>query len=83
MALKIRLSRRGSNKNPYYRVVVQASEKPRDGRFVEIVGTYDPRKESDKEKLTLKMDRYDYWYQKGARPTKTVYDLVKTVKGGG
>lgn len=76
MALKIRLSRKGSKKNPFYRVVVQDGECARDGKFVEIIGTYDPRKEEDKEKLLLKKDRYDYWYEKGARPTKTIAELV-------
>lgn len=76
MALKIRLSRKGAKKNPYYRLVVQESETARDGRFLEIVGTYDPLRENDKEKLTLKKDRYDHWYLKGARPTRTVSELV-------
>lgn len=77
MALKIRLSRKGAKKNPYYRVVIQDRESARDGKFLEIVGTYDPLKENDKDKLDLKKERYDYWYGKGARPTRTVCELVK------
>ena len=77
MALKIRLARKGAKKNPFYRLVIQNSESARDGRFKEIIGTYDPLKEDEKEKLTLKKDRYDYWYSKGARPTRTVHELVK------
>lgn len=77
MALKIRLSRKGAKKTPFYRLVVQDGEAPRDGRFKEIIGTYDPTKETDKEKLTVKKDRYDYWYSKGARPTKTVQEMVQ------
>lgn len=77
MALKIRLSRKGAKKNPYYRLVVQDSEAARDGKFVEIIGTYDPRREEDKDKLVLKKDRYDYWYSKGARPTRTISEMMK------
>ncbi len=77
MALKIRLSRKGSKKNPFYRLVIQDSETARDGRFLEIVGTYNPHKEVQAEKLTIDKARYDHWYEKGARPTKTVYELVK------
>jgi len=77
MALKIRLSRRGAKKNPFYRLVIQDSESARDGRFLEIVGTYNPHKEVETEKLTIDKKRYDHWYEKGARPTKTVSELVK------
>lgn len=79
MALKIRLSRKGTKKVPFYRVVVQDSETARDGKFKEILGTYDPRKEKENEKLTIKKDRYDYWYGKGARPTKTISELIRFV----
>lgn len=81
MALKIRLTRKGSRKNPFYRLVIQDSELPRDGGFKEIIGTYDPRKEGNKDKLVLKKDRYDYWFGKGARPTRTVHELVKRSAG--
>lgn len=77
MALRIRLTRRGAKKNPFYRLVIQDSEAARDGKFLEIVGTYDPKKEKAEEKLALKKDRYDYWFEKGARPTNTVDSLVK------
>ena len=75
MALRIRLARKGAKKNPFYRIVVQDAEEARDGRFVEIIGTYDPDLED--KKVVLKEDRYKYWYEKGARPTRTVYELVK------
>lgn len=77
MALKIRLTRKGTNKVPLYRVVVQESRTPRDGKFVEIIGTYNPKKADDKAKLTLKKERYNYWYEKGARPTKTLSEMIK------
>ena len=75
MAVKFRLTRRGAKKKPYYRIVVADERYPRDGRFIEMVGTYDSLAEPfevklDKEKITA-------WYQKGARPTKTVEKLFK------
>ncbi len=75
MAVKFRLTRRGAKKRPYYRIVVADERYPRDGRFIEMVGTYDSMAEPfevklDKEKITA-------WYQKGARPTKTVEKLFK------
>jgi small subunit ribosomal protein S16 len=76
MALKIRLSRKGAKKNPYYRLVIQDVESPRDGNFKEIIGTYDPLKENEAEKFNFKRDRYDFWFSKGARPTRTVAQLV-------
>lgn len=74
MAVRIRLARYGAKKQPFFRVVVADKERSRDGRFIEIVGTYDPRKES--KKLTLKKERYDYWVQKGAKPTKIISELL-------
>ena len=75
MAVKFRLTRTGAKKRPYYRIVVADERFPRDGRFIEMVGTYDCMAEPfevklDKEKITA-------WYQKGARPTKTVEKLFK------
>ncbi len=78
MAVKIRLARFGTKKKPFYRVVVADSSSPRDGRFIERVGTYDPRK--DPPEVTLKGDRILEWIKKGARPTETDAQLLK--KGG-
>ncbi|MFO7708659.1 MAG: 30S ribosomal protein S16 [Desulfobacterales bacterium] len=75
MAVKIRLARHGAKKKPYYRIVVTDSESPRDGRFLESVGTYDPKLSS--AKLTVKPERVRYWLQKGATPTDTVRTLLK------
>lgn len=80
MEVKIRLSRKGTNKVPFFRVVVQDRESPRDGRFLEILGTYDPRKQKESEKLVLDTERYNFWYQKGARPTKTIRELLARVQ---
>jgi small subunit ribosomal protein S16 len=68
--IKIRLRRVGAKKQPYYRVVVADSRSPRDGRFIEIVGNYDPRQ--DPPAFTLKEDRAIYWIQHGAQPTDAV-----------
>jgi small subunit ribosomal protein S16 len=75
MAVKIRLARHGAKKKPYYRIVVADSESPRDGRFLESVGTYDPKQST--AKLTVKPERVRYWMQKGATPTDTVRTLFK------
>ncbi len=73
MALKIRLSRGGSKKRPYYRIVVAESSAPRDGRFVEKVGTYNPLLPREHEnRVTVKADRVQYWLSVGAKPTDRV-----------
>ena len=75
MAVKIRLARHGAKKKPFYRIVVADSESPRDGKFLENVGTYDPA--CDPAEITLKMDRVRYWMDQGALPTDTVQSLLK------
>ena len=77
MAVKIRLSRRGKIHSPFYHLVVADERKPRDGRFLEIVGTYDP---SNKEKrVVAKKDRIEHWMKNGAKPTETVSKLLKSI----
>ena len=73
--LKIRLRRMGAKKNPYYRIVVADSHFPRDGRFIEEIGTYDPLTNP----VTIKVDgeRAKYWIGNGAQPTETVRALLK------
>ena len=75
MAVKIRLARHGAKKKPFYRIVVADSESPRDGKYLENVGTYDPA--YDPVKITLKPDRVRYWMDQGALPTDTVQSLLK------
>jgi len=75
MALKIRLARHGAKKRPFYRIVVADSESPRDGRFLEKVGTYDPK--HDPAKVTMEEERIRYWMDQGATPTDTVKSLLK------
>ncbi len=75
MAVKIRLARYGAKKRPFYRIVVTDSESPRDGRFLEKVGTYDPK--FDPAKVNMNADRIRYWMDKGAIPSATVKSLLK------
>ena len=73
MALKIRLSRGGSKKRPFYRVVVADCRMPRDGRYIEKVGTYNPLlAKDDEQRLVLVEDRIKHWISKGAKPTDRV-----------
>lgn len=75
MAVRMRLARHGATKRPFYRIVVADSESPRDGRYLENVGTYNPLQ--DPAQVTLKTDRVLYWLQQGAIPTDTVKSLLK------
>jgi len=73
MALKLRLARGGSKKRPYYRIVVADARNPRDGRFIEKIGTYNPLLARDAAgRVTLDSERIQYWLSKGARPTDRV-----------
>ena len=75
MAVKIRLRREGRKKAPTYRIVVADSTRPRDGRFIEVIGTYDPRKKENS--VSLKNDRADHWLGVGAQPTDTVRSILR------
>ncbi len=80
MALKIRLSRVGAKRQPSYRLVVTDSRAPRDGRFIEKVGTHNPRVPRDhKEWLVLKAERIKHWMGVGALPTERAQRLLSTV----
>ncbi len=76
--VKIRLTRMGRKKVPFYRIVVIDSKKARDAEYIEKVGHYDPRK----KELKLNRDRIEYWISKGAQPTNTVAKLMAKEKGG-
>jgi small subunit ribosomal protein S16 len=75
MSVKIRLARHGAKKKPFYRIVIADSESPRDGKFLENVGTYNPL--VDPAQVSLKQDRIKYWIDQGAIPTDTVKSLLK------
>ncbi len=76
MAVKIRLTRMGSKGKPFYRIVAADTDFPRDGRFLEILGNYDPKK--NPAEIIVKEDRVRDWLAKGAKPTLTVSNLLKT-----
>jgi small subunit ribosomal protein S16 len=75
MAVKIRLARHGSRKRPVYRIVVAHSESPRDGRFIEQVGLYDPTRTPTL--VQFQAEKLAAWLKKGARPTQTVAQLMR------
>ncbi|MBQ2765516.1 MAG: 30S ribosomal protein S16 [Clostridia bacterium] len=75
MAVKLRLTRLGAKKNPFYRVVVADSRYPRDGRFIEVIGTYNPMTEPAEIKIDA--DKAKKWIANGAQPTDTVKALLK------
>ena len=75
MAIRIRLARGGRKKRPFYRVVAADSQAPRDGRFLEVLGTYDPLK--DPYEFKVNAQKVEKWLGKGAKPTDTVRSLLK------
>ncbi len=75
MAVKLRLARWGAKKNPYYHIVVANSRSPRDGKYIETVGKYNPMVEGDK-KYILQQDRVQYWLSTGAIPTDRVHKIL-------
>jgi small subunit ribosomal protein S16 len=77
MATKIRLSRHGAKKKPFYRIVVTDVRSPRDGKFIEIVGTYNPMLPSDNaDRVTIKQERMEHWLALGAEPTEVVSKFI-------
>src|SRR3954451_16946043 len=78
MAGSIRLRREGSKNRPYYRIVVADSRSPRDGKFIEIIGTYVPKITGQNSSFSV--ERAEYWISKGARPSDTVRSLIKKQK---
>lgn len=76
MSLKIRLARAGTKKRPYYHVVIADARSPRDGRFIEKIGTYDPKLEDKSKRVTLINERVAHWLSVGAQPTDRVARFV-------
>ena len=75
MAVKIRMKRVGAKNQPAFRIVVADSRSPRDGKFIEELGTYLPRKKD--ENVTMDLERINYWLSKGAQPSETVASFIK------
>ena len=76
--VSIRLRREGALNSPYYRIVVTDSRSPRDGKFIEHIGNYDPKKAGENAQIDL--DRVDYWIGTGAQPSDTVRSLIKRAR---
>ncbi|MDP9037315.1 MAG: 30S ribosomal protein S16 [Myxococcota bacterium] len=76
MAVHIRLSRAGAKKRPFYRIIVADQRSPREGRFLENIGTYDPTRKP--VHFTIEQERLDYWRGQGAQPSPTVNRLLKS-----
>jgi small subunit ribosomal protein S16 len=76
--VSIRLARGGSKRRPFYHVVVSDSRRPRDGKYIERVGFFNPSAQGEAEELRLNSDRIDYWVSKGAQPSERVTSLIKT-----
>jgi small subunit ribosomal protein S16 len=79
MAVVLRLARAGTHKAPFYHVVATDSRKPRDGRYIEDVGLYDPTQKP--ERIVLKQERIEHWLKVGARPSETVAMIIKRSRG--
>jgi small subunit ribosomal protein S16 len=79
MAVVLRLSRAGAKKMPFYHVVATDSRNPRDGKFIEAIGSYDPNQEPPK--LELNRERLEHWLKVGATPSETVAGLIKRAAG--
>jgi small subunit ribosomal protein S16 len=78
MSVAIRLRREGTTKRPYYKVVVTDQRSPRDGKFIEIIGNYDPKLEG--ENANLDLSRAEYWITKGAQPSDTVRSIIRNAR---
>ena len=78
MSTRIRLSRHGAKKKPFYRIVVCDQRFPRDGLYIEQVGTYDPN--ANTGAIKLNQEKVDTWIKRGAKPTQTVSELIKQQK---
>ena len=78
MAVKIRMKRVGAKNTPVFRIVVADERSPRDGKCIEEIGTYQPRKKGDN--VVLKQDRVEYWLSKGAQPSDTVASFIRKAR---
>jgi small subunit ribosomal protein S16 len=80
MAVRIRLARHGRKKAPFYRIVAADGRMPRDGRYIERLGHFDPM--ADADQVVLDLDRVDYWISVGASPSDTVATIIKKARAG-
>jgi small subunit ribosomal protein S16 len=80
VAVKIRMKRLGRKHRPFYRICVMDSRKPRDGKAIEEVGTYDPMVRDKSKRVELNLERVDYWISVGAQPSDNVANMIKKIK---
>nr|ADY57785.1 SSU ribosomal protein S16P [Rubinisphaera brasiliensis DSM 5305] len=80
MSVRIRMKRMGRTHRPFYRICIMDSRKPRDGKTIEEVGTYDPMVQEKSKRVTVDMERIDYWLGVGAQPTEKVGVLLRKVR---
>ncbi len=80
MAVRIRLKRIGKKKQPYYRIIVADIRSPRDGKFIETIGYYHPLAKTEEEKVKIKREKLEKWLKKGAKPSDTVNNLIKSIR---
>ena len=78
MSVSIRLRREGTTNSPYYKIVVADARSPRDGKFIEIIGNYDPKKAGHNANIDLA--RVDYWVGNGAQPSETVASIIRNLR---
>lgn len=78
----IRLSRGGAKQRPFYHIVVADRRYPRDGRFLDNIGFFNPLEQKEEARLRIDVERLNYWTQRGAKPTERVASLVKTLRSG-
>jgi small subunit ribosomal protein S16 len=78
MAVRIRLKREGARNHPYYKIVVADQRSPRDGKFKEIIGNYDPKKKGDN--FSVNLSRVEYWLSVGAQPSETVRSIINKAR---
>ncbi len=76
--LKIKLTRLGKKKQPYYRIIIAEARSKRDGKYIDLIGSYNPM--SNPKEIKIDIAKYDEWINKGAKPTETVADLYKKAK---
>ncbi|WP_343128450.1 30S ribosomal protein S16 [Buchnera aphidicola (Kurisakia onigurumii)] len=78
--IKIRLARHGVKKKPFYKIVIARSQSPRDGKFIEKIGFFNPFSKNINTKISINMERIQYWTQKGAKCSERVKNLLKNIK---
>ncbi len=80
MAVRLRLKRIGKKKQPCYRIIAADVRNPRDGKFIETIGYYHPLAKTEEDKVKISKEKLEEWLRKGAKPSETVKDLIKSIR---